>query len=70
MVTHQPKDRHTPEGSKLQTLNFGTETEQTKRRPGDNYLGWSPTIPKMVNHQPKDGHPPEGHKLQTRNLAL
>merc|ERR1712115_588152 len=45
-------------------------TKFTKGKPGNNFHGWSPTIPGMVTHQPKDGHPPEGSALQTYNLAL
>ena len=51
-------------------LEFGTLTQLTKLRPGDNCQELSPTILRMVTHQPKDGHPPEGCILQTKNLAL
>ena len=64
MVTHQPKDGHPPEGSVLQTWNLALKLNQIhKRKPGNNFRGWSPTIPRMVTHLPKDGHPPEGSVL-------
>ena len=64
MVTHQ-KEVYYRHG--IWHLNL---TKLTKRKPGVNFQGWSPTIPRMVTHQPNDGHPTEGSVLQTWYLAL
>ena len=47
MVTNQKEVyyRH-----KIWHLNL---TKFTKRKPGNNFHGWSPTIPRMVTHQPR-----------------
>ena len=70
MVTRHPKDVHPPERLILQTWNLALVTELTKLRPGYNWHGWLPTIPRMFTHQPKDGHPPEESIEQTRFLEI
>ena len=59
MVTHQKE------------VHYRLGTLFTKLTPGDDYNGWSPTIPSLAPHPPRDGHPPEGSlTLFNKYLAL
>ena len=46
-------------------LEFEIYTLITKPTLGDNYHGWSHTIPRWVTRQPKDGHQPTQGQVTT-----